>query len=687
MNQTDITLTGHTVNLNPTAAHDSSVRQQMFSSQLSQAVICDGVNSRVLQSGAERDVGKYTAHIAPEHSGKVLKIISKYGKAGLTGLGIESTKYIIYEYRGDNGVPTVDVLEVPLFNLMHYRVGFYYQPTAALAALNVGSYLNVGTILAASKAVRSDGEYCYGIESTIAYMTIPGITEDGFTVSQDFADKAAPDVLQTYQTSIGNLYYMLNVYGDETNYKCFPDVGENVRSDGVVMVLREYDPLTMGLDMTPEALRTIDYQFDKVVYAAPGSRVIDITVIHNGIAPEKAKTPLGTDVQLFKYHKAHTSFLMQVQEIEEQLRSKGMENSPQAHLFFVEQMMIHGKLPMNKRSYPQSASDRQNKPIRQMLSNRHLDEWHVEIHTTHKSYHALGDKIADTHGAKGVETEIIPTADMPRDEHGVVVDIIMDPVSVIKRLNLGQLIEMLFTGSCMHVHREVCSMVHEHGYQEAYIYLQAFYDKVSPWFGGISREVYKTPQEKFEHVSYVINHKVSITIPPEHTDTSPTALKELEATFGQRKGKLTYRGQNGDMVTTVDDITVATKYMIVLDKIPTTGSVAAPKLQAFGVPAKVSKAFKNSLPLAYQPIRLTGETEIRVLNAFSKPGTVASILGISNSPAKHRQVILSILNAKHPTNIPDALKDTAAGANRPQAFMTNNLRCAGIDIVNIKGEV
>ncbi len=53
----------------------------------------------------------------------------------------------------------------------------------------------------------------------------------------------------------------------------------------------------------------------------------------------------------------------------------------------------------------------------------------------------VGDKLAGRHGNKGVISKIIPSYDMPYLEDGTPVDIIISPLSVLARMNLGQLLE------------------------------------------------------------------------------------------------------------------------------------------------------------------------------------------------------------------------------------------------------
>lgn len=53
----------------------------------------------------------------------------------------------------------------------------------------------------------------------------------------------------------------------------------------------------------------------------------------------------------------------------------------------------------------------------------------------------VGDKMAGRHGNKGVISRVVPEADMPFLVDGTPVDIILNPLGVISRMNLGQLLE------------------------------------------------------------------------------------------------------------------------------------------------------------------------------------------------------------------------------------------------------
>jgi DNA-directed RNA polymerase subunit beta len=52
-----------------------------------------------------------------------------------------------------------------------------------------------------------------------------------------------------------------------------------------------------------------------------------------------------------------------------------------------------------------------------------------------------GDKMAGRHGNKGVISEIMPIEDMPYDNDGNPVDIVLNPLGVPSRMNVGQILE------------------------------------------------------------------------------------------------------------------------------------------------------------------------------------------------------------------------------------------------------
>ncbi|WP_343187793.1 DNA-directed RNA polymerase subunit beta [Buchnera aphidicola (Periphyllus koelreuteriae)] len=65
----------------------------------------------------------------------------------------------------------------------------------------------------------------------------------------------------------------------------------------------------------------------------------------------------------------------------------------------------------------------------------------VKVYLAVKRYLQTGDKMAGRHGNKGVISKINPIEDMPYDENGVPIDIVLNPLGVPSRMNIGQILE------------------------------------------------------------------------------------------------------------------------------------------------------------------------------------------------------------------------------------------------------
>ena len=58
----------------------------------------------------------------------------------------------------------------------------------------------------------------------------------------------------------------------------------------------------------------------------------------------------------------------------------------------------------------------------------------------------VGDKMAGRHGNKGIVAKIVRDEDMPFMEDGTPVDIVLNPLGVPSRMNLGQIYETILAG-------------------------------------------------------------------------------------------------------------------------------------------------------------------------------------------------------------------------------------------------
>jgi DNA-directed RNA polymerase subunit beta len=66
----------------------------------------------------------------------------------------------------------------------------------------------------------------------------------------------------------------------------------------------------------------------------------------------------------------------------------------------------------------------------------------VRVYVAQKRKISVGDKLAGRHGNKGVISKVLPIEDMPFLEDGTPVDVILNPLGVPGRMNIGQILEI-----------------------------------------------------------------------------------------------------------------------------------------------------------------------------------------------------------------------------------------------------
>jgi DNA-directed RNA polymerase subunit beta len=81
-----------------------------------------------------------------------------------------------------------------------------------------------------------------------------------------------------------------------------------------------------------------------------------------------------------------------------------------------------------------------------------------------------GDKMAGRHGNKGVISRIAPIEDMPHLEDGTPVDLVLNPLGVPSRMNVGQILETHLGWACANLGKQIGNLVdrynEEHGRQK-----------------------------------------------------------------------------------------------------------------------------------------------------------------------------------------------------------------------------
>lgn len=656
--------------LNFAAAEDSSARQEMLGSHVAQCLVIDGASVRRCQTGMERVFGTATFNIKMPCNGEIRAIVEKYPRAeGPDAIRMNPMTTLIIENM-EKG--QLDLLEIPYNHCKHNHYGFKYKLTSAGEALTPRKSLPQGTILADSPNIDAHGNYRLGTELQTAFMSIPGTIEDGVVISESVIKKLTSTGYEKRNGSWGKKRYPLNLYGDEKNYKPHPDIGENVREDGLLFAFREYDDLLAGVEMAADQLKKVDYVFDRRVYAVAGAKVVDV-VARRGSGIQRPRTPQGMEVQAMKYHTAQAAYYSELERITGQLTHRSTVSvTPRLHRLLVEGLVFKNDLAKTR--------------PKQMYNLQELDEWRVDLTFEYKVKPNVGSKLTNLHGGKGVICAVWPDEDMPVDIFGTRAEVIMDGNSIVKRMNPGVLFEQFFNGHSDQMQRKLHEMRAKNPstfYQDAWDVLLRYYSLVSPRMVDIlTGPTYKgTPKH---HVDTVLKDGIYHWFPLDSPVTLQNAAVALRQDFPLEKGPVTYRGRSGNLATTRRDITIGSVYYILLEKIGDEWSgVSSTKLQHFGIPAKINKHDKYATPARPMPVRILGESEVRLMVAACGSQPVAQLVEMSNSPPLHKHIVMNILKADRPTNIETVVTDPKLinRGGRNLAFVHHSLEISGVRFI------
>jgi DNA-directed RNA polymerase subunit beta len=115
----------------------------------------------------------------------------------------------------------------------------------------------------------------------------------------------------------------------------------------------------------------------------------------------------------------------------------------------------------------------------------------VKVYVAIKRRLQVGDKLAGRHGNKGVISKIVPVEDLPFLENGQPVDIVLSPLGVPSRMNIGQVMETHFGWAARGIGEKINDMIDKAApREELEVYLLKVWDDegVRKFIKGCSNE-------------------------------------------------------------------------------------------------------------------------------------------------------------------------------------------------------
>lgn len=664
----------------------SASRQAMRSSHIGQAVTLAHGEQRRIYTGAEYRYGEYTFNVKFPVDARVIKVIPKYPQTATSGKIKNPRTLVVYE--PVSGMDKkVGILEIPTYMSKHKDFGYrLHQDQEISSRLRKDQFFKATDIIAGSPSVMNVDGYGYGVNANIVSISAPSTNEDGIEIRRGFLEKLMCYMYHKTKVNFGRRYVPLNLYGTEDEYKCFPDIGQCVRDDGLMYALREIDESTSAAEMTPKALMTIDYENDRLVYGKKSARVVDITVYHDE-RMEDGGCPAAIAEQPRRYYEANKRYNEELLRTYDQLRrDRKRGRDPEIDDTF-NRLMVEAQIFLSNK-------------VSRLCGLEKLDEWRVEIECEYVDIPSMGYKLTDLYGGKGVICKITDDDKMYRDENGNLVDIAIANASTVKRSIPSRYFEQFFNA----VRRDNVARIREmlgldrflKGNTEEDIEQAVFehpdrmkaLDILTRVYENSSEKNYefittlKNDQERLEHLYWVVKEDAYLNIRPDmELDLLEGARNIQKSDLAPHYGYLTFTNDLGQKRTTKNRMLTGEMYIVLLEKLPTGwASVASPRYQHLGIPAKISNVDKHAAYGREQVIKTVSESEARAFSAYAGDEFVAELMDRTNNPATHRMIVWETLDTEdHGTvfNLVDR-KKIPLGNSRPVQFTRNFMACNGV---------
>ena len=263
----------------------------------------------------------------------------------------------------------------------------------------------------------------------------------------------------------------------------------------------------------------------------------------------------------------------------------------------------------------------------------------VKVYLAVKRRVQPGDKMAGRHGNKGVISVIMPVEDMPHDEHGVPVDIVLNPLGVPSRMNVGQVLETHMGLAAKTLGEKIDRMIQEQvKTTELRKFLQEVYDV---GVGTEKVELDKLSSSEFKDLTQNLRAGVPIATPV-FDGASESEIKQLLklADLPESGQMQLYDGRTGDMFER--PVTVGYMYMLKLNHLVddkmharSTGSYSLVTQQPLGGKAQFGG-------------QRFGEMEVWALEAYGAAYTLQEMLTVKSDDVNGRtKMYKNIVDGDH----------------------------------------
>ncbi len=459
----------------PFVENDDANRALMGSNMQRQAVPLLRVDSPLVGTGIEREVAR------DSRSGKVAK------HSGVVE-SVDANRIVVKCMNSRNVVTGVDIYNLEKFERSNSETLIHQKPL-----VKVGDKISQGDIIADGSSMNY-GELALGKNVLVAFMPWRGYNyEDSIVISERIS---RDDVFTSVKIVEKEFKVRDTQLGPESFTRDIPNVSEealkNLDESGIIYIgarVKQGDILVGRVSPKSETLLTPEEALLRNIF---GEKALNVKDTSLRVGPNEEGTVIGVNV-LTRHgvKKDERTQMIELQKIEKINKDREEETSimekgfaDQVYQIAEGNVIDNGtgslkpfigkKLTMevfegirpadmkkitvrNKEAQAKidelreqhviklkQMSEKADAEIAKVTESNSLNAGvlkEVKVYIAHKMKLQPGDKMAGRHGNKGIVSKVVPVEDMPHLEDGTPVDIVLNPLGVPSRMNIGQILE------------------------------------------------------------------------------------------------------------------------------------------------------------------------------------------------------------------------------------------------------
>ncbi len=646
----------------PFLENDDANRALMGSNMMRQAVPLLKPEAPLVGTGIESDVALDSGvTIVAKRDGVVDKIDGKR-------IVVKVTEETDFTKSG------VDIYNLQKFKRSNQNTCINQRPL-----VRVGDKVKTGDIIADGPSTRL-GELALGKNVTVAFMPWQGYNfEDSILISERCV---TDDVFTSVHIVEYEIMARDTKLGEEEITRDIPNVNEealkNLDESGIVYIGAEVNAgdILVG-KVTPKGDSASGPE-EKLLRSIFGEKAIDVT--DTSLRMSRGSSGTVVDVKVFNRHgieKDERSITIERAEIEQVQQDKIVEEEilqrsikQRASQIFsgssltkkIKNIEVGAKLDFEtinkltindvfkisdgnakneaaiaqlKDQYSKAEQDIIDRFEDKVLKIRSGDDLLPSVMKMVKVFVAIkrrlrpGDKMSGRHGNKGVVSKIVPVEDMPYREDGRPVDIVLNPLGVPSRMNVGQILETHLGWACKEFGEKVKNLINENSRRIEKT------EKISKFLKSVygeeifDQKVDKLSKTEFEDLCENLQNGIAISTPvfDGAKENDVTQMLELAKLPGSGQTTL-WDGRTGekfDRPVTVGIIYMLKLHHLVEDKIHarSTGPYSLVTQQPLGGKAQLGG-------------QRFGEMEVWALEAYGASYTLQEILTVKSDDVAGR---------------------------------------------------